>query len=69
MRQELAKKDIERAKEALAKGGDWERRNKLKVYEGSCLSRLHFFDRENIGAVSLSQTCLVHKVEPGYLNI
>jgi 26S proteasome regulatory subunit N7 len=31
---ELAKKDIERAKEALAKGGDWERRNKLKVYEG-----------------------------------
>lgn len=31
---ELAKKHIERAKTELAKGGDWERRNKLKVYEG-----------------------------------
>lgn len=31
---ELAKKEIERAKVELAKGGDWERRNKLKVYEG-----------------------------------
>jgi len=31
---ELAKKEIDRAKLELAKGGDWERRNKLKVYEG-----------------------------------
>jgi len=31
---ELAKKHIDRAKAELAKGGDWERRNKLKVYEG-----------------------------------
>lgn len=31
---ELAKKEIDRAKVELAKGGDWERRNKLKVYEG-----------------------------------
>mmetsp|Transcript_26867 Transcript_26867/g.61959 ORF Transcript_26867/g.61959 Transcript_26867/m.61959 type:complete len:387 (-) Transcript_26867:70-1230(-) len=31
---ELAKKEIERAKVELSKGGDWERRNKLKVYEG-----------------------------------
>jgi 26S proteasome regulatory subunit N7 len=31
---ELAKKEIERAKAELSKGGDWERRNKLKVYEG-----------------------------------
>jgi len=31
---ELAKKEIDRAKIELAKGGDWERRNKLKVYEG-----------------------------------
>lgn len=31
---ELAKKEIDRAKAELAKGGDWERRNKLKVYEG-----------------------------------
>merc|ERR1712190_100852 len=31
---ELAKKEIERAKAELKKGGDWERRNKLKVYEG-----------------------------------
>merc|ERR1712187_773929 len=30
----LAKKEIDRAKVELAKGGDWERRNKLKVYEG-----------------------------------
>merc|ERR1712039_1146731 len=30
----LAKKEIDRAKAELAKGGDWERRNKLKVYEG-----------------------------------
>lgn len=31
---DLAKKQIDRAKVELAKGGDWERRNKLKVYEG-----------------------------------
>lgn len=31
---ELAKKEIDRAKTELKKGGDWERRNKLKVYEG-----------------------------------
>lgn len=31
---ELAKKEIERAKGELKKGGDWERRNRLKVYEG-----------------------------------
>merc|ERR1712217_232213 len=31
---ELAKKEIERAKFELDKRGDWERRNKLKVYEG-----------------------------------
>jgi len=31
---ELAKKSIDRAKAELGKGGDWERRNKLKVYEG-----------------------------------
>lgn len=31
---ELAKKEIARAHAELAKGGDWERRNKLKVYEG-----------------------------------
>lgn len=31
---ELAKKEIDHAKEELSKGGDWERRNKLKVYEG-----------------------------------
>lgn len=31
---EMAKKEIERAKVELGKGGDWERRNKLKVYEG-----------------------------------
>eukprot|EP00928_Gymnodinium_smaydae_P050080 TRINITY_DN33696_c0_g1_i1.p1 TRINITY_DN33696_c0_g1~~TRINITY_DN33696_c0_g1_i1.p1 ORF type:complete len:389 (-),score=88.12 TRINITY_DN33696_c0_g1_i1:374-1540(-) len=31
---ELAKKEIGRAKAELSKGGDWERRNKLKVYEG-----------------------------------
>jgi len=34
---ELAKKEIDRAKLELAKGGDWERRNKLKVYEGMYL--------------------------------
>mmetsp|Transcript_142031 Transcript_142031/g.247419 ORF Transcript_142031/g.247419 Transcript_142031/m.247419 type:complete len:388 (-) Transcript_142031:109-1272(-) len=31
---EMAKKEIDRAKAELGKGGDWERRNKLKVYEG-----------------------------------
>jgi len=31
---ELVKTNIDRAKVELAKGGDWERRNKLKVYEG-----------------------------------
>mmetsp|Transcript_55554 Transcript_55554/g.129311 ORF Transcript_55554/g.129311 Transcript_55554/m.129311 type:complete len:387 (-) Transcript_55554:54-1214(-) len=31
---DLAKKEIDRAKLELSKGGDWERRNKLKVYEG-----------------------------------
>jgi len=31
---ELAKKEIDKAKLELSKGGDWERRNKLKVYEG-----------------------------------
>lgn len=30
----LMKKHIDRAKVELGKGGDWERRNKLKVYEG-----------------------------------
>jgi len=30
----LAKKEIDRAKAELSKGGDWERRNKLQVYEG-----------------------------------
>lgn len=34
---ELAKKEIDRAKTELGKGGDWERRNKLKVYEGMYL--------------------------------
>jgi len=34
---ELVKKEIDRAKEELKKGGDWERRNKLKVYEGMYL--------------------------------
>lgn len=33
----LAKKEIDRAKVELGKGGDWERRNKLKVYEGMFL--------------------------------
>jgi 26S proteasome regulatory subunit N7 len=37
---ELAKKEIERAKAELGKGGDWERRNKLKVYEGMHLMML-----------------------------
>lgn len=31
---ELAKTEIDRAKAELVKGGDWERRNRLKVYEG-----------------------------------
>lgn len=31
---ELVKKEVEHAKTELNKGGDWERRNKLKVYEG-----------------------------------
>lgn len=31
---DLIKKEIDRAKLELTKGGDWERRNKLKVYEG-----------------------------------
>lgn len=31
---ELAKKEIAKAKTELGKGGDWERRNKLKAYEG-----------------------------------
>jgi len=31
---DLSKQQIDRAKAELAKGGDWERRNKLKVYEG-----------------------------------
>eukprot|EP00933_Yihiella_yeosuensis_P045881 TRINITY_DN41302_c0_g1_i1.p1 TRINITY_DN41302_c0_g1~~TRINITY_DN41302_c0_g1_i1.p1 ORF type:complete len:416 (-),score=115.44 TRINITY_DN41302_c0_g1_i1:129-1295(-) len=31
---ELMKKEIDRATAELKKGGDWERRNKLKVYEG-----------------------------------
>lgn len=39
-----AKKEIERAKAELAKGGDWERRNKLKVYEGVMLMNLRQFD-------------------------
>jgi len=34
---ELVKKEIDRAKDELKKGGDWERRNKLKVYEGMYL--------------------------------
>merc|ERR1719378_1143155 len=31
---DLVKKQIDIAKTELGKGGDWERRNKLKVYEG-----------------------------------
>jgi len=31
---ELVKTEIEKAKAELKKGGDWERRNRLKVYEG-----------------------------------
>eukprot|EP00446_Apocalathium_sp_SHHI-4_P014810 CAMPEP_0177211828 /NCGR_PEP_ID=MMETSP0367-20130122/32301_1 /TAXON_ID=447022 ORGANISM="Scrippsiella hangoei-like, Strain SHHI-4" /NCGR_SAMPLE_ID=MMETSP0367 /ASSEMBLY_ACC=CAM_ASM_000362 /LENGTH=388 /DNA_ID=CAMNT_0018661041 /DNA_START=46 /DNA_END=1212 /DNA_ORIENTATION=- len=31
---EMAKKEIDRAEEELKRGGDWERRNKLKVYKG-----------------------------------
>lgn len=34
---ELLKKNIDKAKAELGKGGDWERRNKLKVYEGMYL--------------------------------
>jgi len=37
---ELVKKEIDHAKLELTKGGDWERRNKLKVYEGMYLMEI-----------------------------
>eukprot|EP00920_Eleutheroschizon_duboscqi_P028340 GHVT01069123.1.p1 GENE.GHVT01069123.1~~GHVT01069123.1.p1 ORF type:complete len:419 (+),score=85.08 GHVT01069123.1:241-1497(+) len=40
---ELVKTSIVRAKEVLEKGGDWERRNKLKVYEAVHLMRCRSF--------------------------
>lgn len=42
---DLAKKEIDRAKAELAKGGDWERRNKLKVYEGIYLMTVREWKR------------------------
>merc|ERR1719447_1769123 len=34
MDHEIIKANIEKAKEMLEEGGDWDRRNRLKVYEG-----------------------------------
>ncbi|CEM25104.1 unnamed protein product [Vitrella brassicaformis CCMP3155] len=39
----LTKKNVQRAKDELEKGGDWERRNKLKVYEGVMLMMIRSF--------------------------
>ena len=36
----LVKKEVERAKALLEQGGDWERRNRLKVYEALFLLRI-----------------------------
>ncbi|KAF8820212.1 putative 26s proteasome regulatory complex subunit, partial [Cardiosporidium cionae] len=40
---ELTKKNVAKAKEELEKGGDWERRNKLKVYESVQLMMCRHF--------------------------
>eukprot|EP00915_Cephaloidophora_sp_WS-2016_P001878 GHVH01002563.1.p1 GENE.GHVH01002563.1~~GHVH01002563.1.p1 ORF type:complete len:410 (+),score=84.79 GHVH01002563.1:146-1375(+) len=42
---DLVLKEIKKAKDLLEKGGDWERRNKLKIYEGLHLISKGQFDR------------------------
>lgn len=42
---ELIKKQIEVAQEMLTNGGDWERRNRLKVYEGLYLMIIRDFEK------------------------
>lgn len=42
---ELIKKQIAVAQEMLANGGDWERRNRLKVYEGLYLMIIRDFEK------------------------
>ena len=51
---DLAKEQIEKAEIELAKGAEWERRNKLKVYEG------HYFllSRNFTGAANLLLDCV-----------
>ena len=46
----LAKTEVERAKGLLEQGGDWERRNRLKVYEALFLVRV---PSTSVGASSL----------------
>jgi len=43
----LLKKSIESAKVLVDEGGDWERRNRLKVYEATYLMWIRQFDRAN----------------------
>jgi len=42
---QLVKKEVERAKGLLEQGGDWERRNRLKVYEALFLLRIRDLKR------------------------
>jgi len=43
----LVKSEIERAKGLLEQGGDWERRNRLKVYEAVFLMRIRDFKKSS----------------------
>lgn len=41
---DLLRRNIEKAKSMIEEGGDWERRNRLKVYEGAYLMFIRNFD-------------------------
>jgi len=44
---DIIKRNLERAKSMIEEGGDWERRNRLKVYEG-----IHLMTVRNFGAAA-----------------
>ncbi|CBZ51763.1 putative 26S proteasome non-ATPase regulatory subunit [Neospora caninum Liverpool] len=64
--QELVKKYLARAEEELEKGGDWERRNKMKVYKGLHLVTCRQFKEAAqlfLGVLATFPTCSLFSFE------
>lgn len=57
---ELVKKNLQTAQEEMEKGGDWERKNKLKVFQGLDLMRSRSFNEASklfLGVLATFPTC------------